>query len=234
MTFDFTYPTPLPSEKGWGPGWPNCQDKAKQGISTTFWPGVHIDIAELVGLLVAECEERGFRFLDPGCWGFGCRATKASSGVTGATPSFHSWGLGVDVNAPLNVFGADRENTQLGKADGAWFVMLWREYGFYWLGPAIGDWMHFSFCGSPADADEMTEKARTELMADPRMDTMLEAQRDFDAAFNKAGGDPGPAPSTKPALYREFWNRERRGVNNPKGGGTGGLNYGDQVTLTKP
>lgn len=235
MTFDFTYPTPLPSTKGWGAGWPNCQDKAKQGRSSLFFPGVHTDIAELVGILVAECEDRGFKFLDPGCWGFGCRATKSASGnLSGATPSFHSWGLGVDVNAPLNVFGADRENTQLGKPEFAWFVMLWRTYGFYWLGPAIGDWMHFSFCGSPADAAVMTEKARRELVRDDRVDVMLEAMRDFRAAFNATGGDPGPAPETKPALYREFWGAQRLAVNNPKGGSSQGLSFGDTVKLTKP
>lgn len=194
-----------------------------------------MDIAELLQILVAECEDRGFRFLEPGCWGFGCRATKSASGTTGATPSFHSWGLGVDVNAPLNVFGADRERTQLGQPEYAWFIMLWREYGFYWLGPAIGDWMHFSFCGDPHDAAVMTAKARDKLMRDDRVDTILEAERDFARAFQTADGDPGPPPETKPALYRETWNRQRMYVNNPKGAApTGALKPGDVVKLVKP
>ena len=234
MSFDFTYPTPLPSTKGWGSGWPNCQRKARTGTSSLFFPGVHEDIAELVGMLVAECSDRGFSFLSPGCWGYGCRATKAASGVTGATPSFHSWGLGLDVNAPLNVFGADRENTQLGKPENAWFVALWKRYGFFWLGPDIGDWMHFSFCGSPTDAVEMTNKAKEELMQDPRVDQMIRAAREFWKAWAAAGGDPGAPPSDEPALFREFWNYERRGATNPKGGSTGGLNFGDTVKLMKP
>lgn len=165
MAFSFVYPTPLPSTKGWGSGWPNCQDIANEGPSI-FWPGVHPEIAELVSLLVSECERRGFVFMDPGCWGFGCRATKASNADRTGTPSFHSWGLGFDVNAPKNVYGAERHETQLGQPGMAWFIDLWHDYGFFWLGPAIKDWQHFSFVGSRADAAAMTKKARQELGGD--------------------------------------------------------------------
>lgn len=171
MTFDFRYPTPLPSTKGWGPGWPNCQDIARAGDSI-FWPGVHRDIAELVSILVAEMKSRGFSFMDPGCWGFGCRATK---GASGDVPSFHSWGLAIDINAPENVFGADESTSDIATRN-RWVVDLLRDYGFFWLGPSIRDWMHFSFVGSPADAKAMTEKARG-LMQDPRVDLLIEGFR---------------------------------------------------------
>ena len=165
MAFDFRYPTPLPSTKGWGPGWPDCQPAARAGESDIFFPGVHARIAELVSLITAEMERRGFHFmkLQQGCWGYGCRATKDSAGTQDDIPSFHSWGLALDINAPLNPFGADRDRTQLGQPDHAWVITLMRRYGFFWLGPAIRDWMHFSFCGSPQDADRMTELAREEL-----------------------------------------------------------------------
>jgi hypothetical protein len=161
MTFHFSYPTPLPSTKGWGSGWPNCQAAAREGTSI-FWPGVHRDIGELVGLLVEEMRRRGFRFMDPGCWGFGCRGTKASSGSGTGTPSFHSWGLGIDINAPENVFGSAESQSKIATRD-RWVVPLMASYGFFWLGPPIRDWMHFSFCGSPQDAADMTAKARREL-----------------------------------------------------------------------
>lgn len=161
MTFDFRYPTPLPSTKGWGSGYPNCRPEARAGESI-FWPGVHRDIAELVQLLVDEMERRGFRFMEPGCWGFGCRATK---GASGETPSFHSWGLAIDINAPENVFGADEGTSDIATRN-RWVVTFLQAYGFFWLGPAIKDWMHFSFVGSPQDARDMTERARRELGED--------------------------------------------------------------------
>lgn len=156
MTFDYRYPTPLPSVKGWGAGWPSCQ-RAKIVPHPVFWGGVRSEIRELVDLLVEECRHRGYEFSSPGCWGFACRGTKNSAGAVGGTPSFHSWGLGLDFNAQENVFGAATH------AMPAWVVRLMRAYGFFWLGPAIGDWMHFSFCGSPADARVMTAKARAVL-----------------------------------------------------------------------
>jgi hypothetical protein len=158
VSFDFIYPTPLPSTKGWGPGWPNCQREAMVTVPP-FVGGFHRDIAELMGLLVAEMRRRGFVFLEPGCWGFGCRATK---GGGGDVPSFHSWGLAADINAPLNVFGAPEETSQIATTH-RWVVPLMATYGFFWLGPTIKDWMHFSFVGSPQDAAAMTVKARREL-----------------------------------------------------------------------
>lgn len=165
MTLTYVYPTPLPSTKGWGPGYPNCQtDKMVQ--HPIFQGGVHKRILELTNRLVKELEQRGYEFHDGWSWGFACRATKKSSGSQTSTPTFHSWGLALDFNAPLNVFGAARENTQLGKPAYHYVITLMHAYGFYWLGPEIGDWMHFSFVGSPADADKMRRKARRNGIGD--------------------------------------------------------------------
>lgn len=166
MSLSFSYPTPLPSTTGWGPGYPDCQT-AKIEPDSIFHGGVHRRIHPLVELLKAELDKRGYIFRDNWSWGFACRGTKDSSGNTGGTPSFHSWGLALDFNAPLNPFGAARENTQLGKDEFAWVHRLMHEYGFFWLGPAIGDWMHFSFCGSPADADAMLAKAKANGIGKP-------------------------------------------------------------------
>lgn len=162
MAFSFTYPTPLPSTKGWGPGWPNCQT-AKIVPDDVFAGGVHKRIKRLVDLLSAEIERRGYHFQDPGCWGFGCRGTKGGSGDT---PSFHSWGLALDVNAPQNPMNFDDPTAAFNASDIAqhnrWIVALLRDYGFFWLG-RVGDPMHFSFCGTPADADRMTRKAEVDF-----------------------------------------------------------------------
>ena len=178
--FDYTYPGTLPSAKGWGSGWPNCQtdkltplsirDRNGQLIpfATHAWNagefepvkfpgGVRTEIHELLTLILHECDRRGFDFLSPGCWGFACRSTKSSSGSLSERPSVHSWGLAIDINAPQNVFGATTHNLP------DWLPPLFHRYGFRWLGPPIKDWMHFDFCGSRKDAAEMTERARIQL-----------------------------------------------------------------------
>jgi len=121
-----------------------------------FQGGVHNDIKELVDLLVAELQRRGYKFHDGWSWGYGCRATKGGSGDT---PSFHSWGLALDFNAPQNVFGGAASSSDI-NVNNHWIVPFMAEYGFFWLGPAISDWMHFSFTGTPNDAKLMTLKAR--------------------------------------------------------------------------
>lgn len=177
MTFDFRYPTPLPSTKGWGPGWPDCQtDKRIQ--HPVFQGGIREEIFELVGLLVVHLEDRGYRFHDGWSWGWGCRATDkdADPGDPDATPSFHSWGLALDFNAPENPFSKSAADTAKLNNEDKWVVGVMAEYGFFWLGPPIGDWMHFSFCGSPADARAMTEKARRELdMTDEEREMLRDA-----------------------------------------------------------
>lgn len=158
MAFSFTYPTPLPSTKGWGPGWPNCQrDKIIQ--HPIFQGGVHQRILRLCGLIVDILHQGGYRFEGGDSWGFGCRATKGGSGDV---PSFHSWGLALDFNAQQNVFGAPASTSDLA-TNNKWVVALMKDLGFFWLGPDIKDWMHFSFVGSPADADAMTLKAERML-----------------------------------------------------------------------
>lgn len=159
MTFDFRYPTPLPSTKNWGPGWPNCQT-SKIVPHPVFQGGVRAEIKELVDLLVADLQRRGYRFAGDDSWGFGCRATKGSKDST--TPSFHSWGLALDFNAQENCFGCSAASSDI-NVHNHWVVYFMHRYGFFWLGPSIGDWMHFHFCGNPADARAMTDKARNEL-----------------------------------------------------------------------
>lgn len=201
MTLDMRYPTPLPSTKGWGPGYPNCQ-RDKILPHDIFQGGLRKEIFELVELLVGEMQRRGYVFRDGWSWGFGCRATK---GGDGDVPSFHSWGLALDINAPLNPFGAPT-NQNMPK----WVVDLMAEYGFFWLGPSIKDWMHFHFAGSPADAKAMTEKARKELGAGGD-DVAFE---DFKTGINKfRQGKPRPAD---PGDERFGWDFAQYAARNPK------------------
>ena len=199
MAFDFKYPTPLPSTKGWAEGWPSCQTQFIVS-HPVFTGGVRKEIEELVDLLVYEMKSRGFVFMKPGCWGYGCRATKGGSGDV---PSFHSWGLALDINAPKNVFGGSEAGSQIANSE-KWIVAFLRSYGFFWLGPAIKDWMHFSFCGSVHDARRMTIKAREEL-GNVKYEEFEDGVRLFWA------GKPEPAGGPQ----RFGWNMAKRGETKP-------------------
>lgn len=163
MAFDFSYPGTPADERGWGRGWtagfPSRPDAYPGDIVTCepFAGGVRGEIDELVTLLVEEMRRRGYKPKAGWCWGFAWRPTKRSDGTLTSTPSNHSWGLAIDINAPENVFGA---NTH---AIPSWLPKLMRRFGFRWLGPPIRDWMHFDFAGTPADARAMTKLARREL-----------------------------------------------------------------------
>jgi hypothetical protein len=174
--------------RGWGPGWPDCNRSnwtpltvlSAQGRLVRLpshrvrseaggvafeeevdFPGsVREEIRDLVSLLLQVSERRGFINLQPGwCWGGGCRAIKRSDGTLTDTPSNHSWGLALDINAPENVFGGDTHSIPAAMA------RLWNTYGFRWGGdsPDTKDWMHFEFMGTPAEARAMTRKARDDL-----------------------------------------------------------------------
>lgn len=178
------------ADRGWGPGWPNCQTSKFEPLEILslrgkvirfpahkirsesgrlvfeeevgFPGGVRSEIAELVSLLLHESERRGYINLEPGwCWGAACRPIKRSDGTLTSTPSNHSWGLALDLNAPQNGFGASSHTIERPMAN------LWGEYGFGWGGDySTPDWMHFEFLGTPADAKRHTGKARRELGGD--------------------------------------------------------------------
>lgn len=212
----------LPSTKGWGSGWPNCQQD-KITPNALFVGGIRDELVELVDLLTTECIRRGFGFLTPGCWGFGCRCVKTSSGPQDCTPgihtpSFHSWGLAVDINAPRNVFGSDREDSEIATKF-PWLPRLFAEYTFEWLGPVNGDWMHFQFVGSPADAKNATEAARRELGGedDVKLEAYVAGFDEYIKRRREKGEDPGPPPdSMDNDDKRKGWTHARFAANNPK------------------
>jgi hypothetical protein len=243
---DLQYPTPLPSTKNWGPGYPNCQtDKLKPLVipdrdgrlvpfrshewkngdfqEIPFPGGVREEIHDLLTMILLELDERGFDFISPGCWAFGCRGTKsAGSSGTSDTPSFHSWGLAVDLNAPQNPFGAAAPHPSLKEFK---VPELFASYGFIWLGPPIKDWMHFHFTGSPADARVMTDKARRDLRRDDMTEEQLKMLRAadqrwrgalaYDAAINKGVEDP-KIPDGKSGDWEAGFKFARRAYNWPK------------------
>lgn len=223
MTVDMVYPTPLPSTKGWGIGWTQADQTctvARTAIipSPIFQGGVREEIAELVELIVTEAERRGYIFHKGWSWGFGCRATKGGSGTT---PSFHSWGLALDVNAPANPFTdkGSPEDSDIA-TNNRWLVQLFAAYDFFWLGPEIGDWMHFHYAGSRQDAAQALQRARDTLTPIEEDGVNLEKYDDGWSAFvaraKDKGSDPGPAPAEWSTWKKKGWSAARFAYNNPK------------------
>lgn len=195
MTFNFNYPNGSPADRGWGPGWPNCQTAKAVPLvvdGVSFPGGIREELRELAERLVRESLQRGYLpgLDNPGCWGGGCRPTKDSRGNLTDNPSNHSWYTALDINAPHNVFGSSTHQIPQAMAD------LWRQYGWRWLGPPIRDWMHFDFAGSPADAKDMLNKARAARLGeedDVTGDELLEGI----IAFNQGGPEPKDGPALK-------------------------------------
>lgn len=135
--------------RGWGKGWPqNNSSKmvtVRAARSGAKWP-VHRDVAPILQHIVDEVERRGYLFHQPGQvvddWGYANRPIRGTS-----TPSNHSWGLAVDVDATLYPQG------QRSRRPPQWVIDLFAffrwENGWQWRNP---DPMHFEFAGTIAEA----------------------------------------------------------------------------------
>lgn len=159
------------AHSSWGSGWPNCQTGSV--VTVTTKSGVRLpvrkELSVLVAGLVADLERaRNRKFRADWCWGFACRAISGTN-----TPSNHSWGLAVDLDAPENPYmsAADhRAPHPLRKTFEGEIVLrstmpknaadIARKWGFRWGGLYISkpDPMHFEFTGSVTDAKRLTEK----------------------------------------------------------------------------
>lgn len=139
-------------DRGWGPGFPNC---SRDRLVTAIAGGngirlpVRQEIAPLVQSLVRDLEAARQRpFRADWSWGFACRAIGG-----GNTPSNHSWGLAIDLDAPENPQqkGATPPGRNTMPADAA---AIAARYGFRWGGTyrSSPDPMHFEFMETPDDA----------------------------------------------------------------------------------
>ncbi len=204
-------PRAYPSQRGWGPGWPNCQREKMVPVDAG---GVRVsvrrEIAELVRLLIETTELMGYDVRHPpetggGTWGFSCRAIK---GATGDQPSWHSWGLAVDINATRNPL-----STRFVSNIPPPIITLWESCGFYWGGRFTGlyDAMHQEKLGTPSDvaADLRTAQAAYDRLAPkpppPPEDTVTAEQvKALQTMLNTLGAnlvvDGAYGPATDAAL----------------------------------
>lgn len=141
-------------QRGWGPGYPNCQTSKIRRIEFSNGVVIHVrgEIAELVTILINECIRRGYVVRQKDTGGFNCRA------IAGTTvPSNHSWGLAIDVNWNSNPMGQQRTDIPV------WMVQLFWLFHFFWGGWYSGssiDTMHFEYVGTPSQALADTARAR--------------------------------------------------------------------------
>lgn len=135
--------------RGWGPGWPTNRSAdmtwVRAPISGARWQ-VHRKVAPLLAYVVAEAERRGYLFdLGPDVdddWGFSSRPIRGTR-----TPSNHSWGLAVDIDAQQYPQGQRR------KVPPAWLISLFSQWGWSWGGTwSNPDPMHFEFRGTVEQA----------------------------------------------------------------------------------
>jgi hypothetical protein len=115
---------------------------------------VRSEIAPLVQRLVADLERQHGPFHLGQCWGFANRAIRGSS-----TPSNHSWGLAIDLDAPSNPMTT---NPGARHTIGSYASGVAARYGFRWGGDYVGrkDYMHFEFMGTPASAAALARRVR--------------------------------------------------------------------------
>lgn len=151
--------------RGWGQGWPVNRSgdmatvrAARSGTSFT----VHELIAPIIKYLIDETERRGY-LLDHGPgdqnddWSYANRSIRGKR-----TPSNHSWGLAVDIDATQFPMGSKKRLPQ-------WIVDLWKAHGFDYGGDWKGraDPMHFEFNGWPSDARRIAAQVAGLIPSDP-------------------------------------------------------------------
>ena len=124
----------------WGPMWPKCQTSKMKTLVRS--DGIRLTVREelvpLVKYLCDETERLGYNLVNGWCWGFACRPIRGSK----KTPSNHSGGLAVDLNAPNNPMGPVLITDIPRKV-----VQLWEAHGFRWGGSykSRPDAMHMEF-----------------------------------------------------------------------------------------
>jgi hypothetical protein len=187
-------------QRGWGPGWPNCQSskwvKVTNGDHSVV---VRREIATLVATLLKITALMSYDINPRGqvnqTWGAACRAIRGTN-----TASNHSWALAVDINSLSNPMSTTFKSNIPPAVVHAWEVCGW-----YWGGRYTKrfDTMHFEFVGTPAQVALYTAKAVAILANLTKTPTKPPAQNPTTGAtihksriqnmakgFRPAAGDP--------------------------------------------
>jgi peptidoglycan hydrolase-like protein with peptidoglycan-binding domain len=143
------------AHSSFGTGWPNCQPgnmvmlRRSDGFARAF----HKDIVDLIAICVDVTESLGYNVRPEASWGYSCRAVAGTN-----SPSNHSWGTAIDINADTNPRRADHKfQSDIPRR----VVDFWKSTGFRWG----GDWnwpdpMHFDWPGTAAQARQKAADLR--------------------------------------------------------------------------
>lgn len=159
-----------PSDRGWGPGWPNCQkDKLIAFEEADILWRMRSEIEVPARALVVRWHDEIERLDDAECGSFACRAKRKSK-----KPSLHSWGLAFDFNTlrhPFEALGtwSDAKEMQILAllAEPVWDD-CW-EWGGTWTDPH--DPHHVQWIGTPEDAVRVSLAVTLAAREDPVMFT---------------------------------------------------------------
>jgi D-alanyl-D-alanine carboxypeptidase-like protein len=147
--------------RGWGPGWPNCDIAKMANFIHRGWKlQVRKELLPLIQVLFVVSEQRGYQIKPGQTWSFNCRPIAGTR-----TPSEHSRGTAIDINAPSNPhsssFVCDMPT---------WLPTMFWECGFYWGGwYAKPDTMHYEYFYRISDVGRHLTKARS-LLSHKRME----------------------------------------------------------------
>jgi len=134
-----------------------------------FARAYHRDVVELVAICIDVTEALGYDVRPADSWGYSCRAVAGTS-----SPSNHSWGTAIDVNASSNPRRADHKFQSDLPAS---VIKFWEGAGWRWGGRwNWPDPMHFDW---PGTATQSKRKAA-----------------DLRAFFASLGGHTPPAPTS--------------------------------------
>jgi hypothetical protein len=148
-------------DRSFGPMWPTTNTHIKTLVR---YDGlrlpIHGELLELVRILMVLTELGGYNIKPGETWGY---CNRAISGTN--TPSNHSQGTAVDINAPANPYASadwHRRNARGTRPFGLAIVTdipekvvrAWEDQGFRWGGKYSShpDPMHFEFMGTVGDA----------------------------------------------------------------------------------
>jgi hypothetical protein len=186
-----------PEDFGWGAP---CDTNT---LTTVTSAGIRWTVRKEMAPIVVAFVQHWHESVEPldsaQCWSFACRNIRGST-----SPSFHSWGLALDLNAqkhPLGkrgTFSRDQETA---------IRELCQRYGFRWGGDFDdrADEMHVEVAVTPTTAAKIAATLEDNDMTPEQAQMLADiagGMRVLTKQRNPDGSDPDPAHPSVPDLYK--------------------------------
>lgn len=161
-------------DRGWGPGWPNCQTEKWSWYEAAGHRWLLRDEPAPVLLAFIKRFHAEVEPLDPAqCWSAACRAIRGST----STPSEHSWAKAVDLNSAKHPRGAHDTFTdaQVRRIRAILAEPMFRNIR-WGIDFDYVDEHHFEYIGTPSDAAADAALLEDDLTMDPETKGYFDAQ----------------------------------------------------------